>query len=62
LKPHQATRYRQDNPANATSLFPDNVSSHNIVPDNSSIILANNPSHPSHYPSGMVAPYFDMGW
>jgi len=25
LKPHQAPNYRQDNPANATALFPDNV-------------------------------------
>ena len=59
LKPHQATHYRQHNPANATSLFPDDVGSHNIVPDNlcnSSIILADNPWRPSHYPSGMVAP------
>jgi len=58
LKPHQATHYHQDNPANATSLFPDNVGSHNIVPDNlcnGSIILADNPWRPSHYPSGMVA-------
>ena len=46
-------------PANATWLFPDDVGSHNIVPDNlcnGSIILADNLWRPSHYPSGKVAP------
>ena len=40
----------KDHPADATSLFPDNVGSHNIVLDNvcySSINIGDNPWRPS---------------
>ena len=58
LKPHQDTLILQTNHANATSLFSDNVDSHNIVLHNfcnGSIILTDNLWHPAHCLSRIVA-------